>query len=102
MNASWRGLLTGVNAFCSGAFTVSDAGVASVHVANTTQWLHCNAFHLCLDTVPPEAIADPAATIASAVALAKALNLSGFNIDDESHTAPRATVPTFDACGSAS
>jgi hypothetical protein len=33
MNASWRGLLTGVNAFCSGAFTVSDAGVASVHVA---------------------------------------------------------------------
>lgn len=27
MNASWRGLLTGVNAFCSGLFTVSDVNM---------------------------------------------------------------------------
>lgn len=75
---------------------------------NETQWNQCGAikkavaaagaeFHLCLGTVPPEAVANPAAVVASAVTLARARGLSGFNIDDESHTAPRGTVAAFTA-----
>ena len=42
--------------------------------------------------VPAEALADPAAVVASAVALARKHNFSGYNIDDESECAPRSTL----------
>jgi hypothetical protein len=104
-NASWDGLFTGVMGFCGGDFAVASNGSASV-IVNETSFAECAAiqkavasrkgeFHLCLGTVPPEAVASPAGVIASAVALAKKHGLSGFNIDDESHTAPRGDIPSF-------
>ena len=46
--------------------------------------------------LPADAAAlDVGAAVASAVAVAKALNFSGFNVDDESECAPRSTLANF-------
>jgi hypothetical protein len=101
-NASWKGLYSGFMGFCGASFVESDGTVQ----LNTSIYQGCDAireaakdveFHMCLGTVPPSAIANPNATIAAAVSLALQHNWSGYNIDDESHTAPRGTPAEFRA-----
>jgi hypothetical protein len=103
LNESWKGLFTGYMGFCGTDFA-TDGSISF----NKTTYHGCSAirtavvenhleFHMCLGTVPPSAINNPQITIDSAVKLALANNWSGYNIDDESHTAPRGTVETFTA-----
>ena len=103
-NESWKGLFTGYFGFCGTDFASDGSGITfntttykgcdEIRIASTNQ--HAE-FHMCLGTVPQLAIDNPSATIASAVTLALANNWSGYNIDDESHTAPRATPANFQA-----
>ena len=103
VNKSWVGLFTGVMGFCGTDFA-SDGTI----VLNETTYQGCSAvkkavdskaaeFHMCLGTVPAAAIANPSVTVASAVAMAKQHGWAGYNIDDESHTAPRGDIPDFKA-----
>lgn len=96
-NRTWRGLLTGVHAFCGVSF--ADGAI----VANRTQLSRCDPlhaaanetgveFHVALGTVPEAAIDHPESFIASAAALAVEHGWQGFNIDDESSCAPRSTI----------
>ena len=105
-NSSWQGLYSGFMGFCGTDFNHTDGTIS----LNATVYEGCNEirmavqqqktlpvveFHMCLSTVPSVAIENPAATIESAVQLALKHNWSGYNIDDESHTAPRGTPETF-------
>jgi hypothetical protein len=96
-NATWKGLLDGVHAFCGVSF--NDTAVT----VNQTELKACDVlqdaceevgaeFHVALGTVPEAAIVNPQPFVDSAVALAKANRWRGFNIDDESNCAPRSTV----------
>ena len=103
-NASWAGLFTGYMGFCGTDFNL-DKGAITL---NTTIYAGCDEirtavqtqdgeFHMCLSTVPQAAIDNPTLAIASAVELALQHNWSGYNIDDESHTAPRKSPANFRA-----
>ena len=103
-NASWEGVFDGVQAYCGFGFDPVNGTV----VVNATQLAACAPlraaasaavpriqFHACLNAVPEAAIANPGASIASAVAAAQAHGLDGFSIDDESDCAPRSTLRNF-------
>lgn len=94
--------------FCgTGLVTTEDNSTAKI-ILNTTAYAECSAiyhastvakveFHACVGTVPQAAIDNPGPLIAQAVELAKEHGWAGYNIDDESHTAPRATIKSLEA-----
>jgi len=99
-NASWKGVYTGFMGFCGGAFNQTDGTI----IVNETRYHGCDEirlaaaalegveFHMVIGTVPNAALKNPNTTIDSAVQLALQHGWSGYNIDDESHTAPFGTI----------
>merc|ERR1712224_632801 len=75
LNATWKGLLDGVHAFCGASFSKSGDAI----VVNKTVLAGCDTlknaskqtgaqFHICLGTIPEAAIDDPEPVVRSAVA----------------------------------
>ena len=95
-NTSWAGIFDGVQANCGISFAPDGQSL----VVNRTEWSHCNdlfaavkatkklKFHVWIDGVPPAAIANHTAVLASALRVAKELGIDGYSIDDEFDCAP--------------
>lgn len=109
-NQSWAGLFDGVFGFCGADIKVKPDNKTAFVFLNTTMYpgKDCSAiydavksqgkeFHICVTTVPQAAIDNPGPLISQAVALAEQHGWDGYNIDDESHVAPRGTIAAFEA-----
>lgn len=111
MNATWEGVIDGVQGQCGAAFFVSASGNEVGIRVNETTLAACQpvrdalrqtggAFHAWIGGVPQEALESPSvakAAVASAVAMAKTYGFDGYSIDDESDCAPRSTLQNFTA-----
>lgn len=97
-NASWSGVVDGVQAFCGLSFRSDGLDL------NQTRWEECSAllettraqgikFHVCIaGKVPDEAARDVNPVIDAAIVFAKMHGLDGFSLDDEYDCAPRSTL----------
>lgn len=104
-NQSWSGMVDGLYAFCGVNFHVNPDNTTSI-VVNQTEYENCTkiqqacdelniSFHVCLGSIPQQAIDNPQSVITSAIEIANKYKWDGYNIDDESECAPRATIANF-------
>lgn len=99
-NASWAGIIDGIQAFCGVSFSAN----GQLYV-NETQWNSCLAlretcqeqqiqFHVVIGGKVPQD-KDPQLVADAAIVLAKKYRINGFSLDDESDCAPRSTLNRF-------
>eukprot|EP01084_Bolivina_argentea_P147111 257427_1 len=104
-NSSWSGLYDGLYAFCGASFHINEDNTTSI-ILNETEYNNCTqlqkvanqmniSFHVCLGSIPEQTINNPSSVITSAIEMANKYNWNGYNIDDETECAPRATLANF-------